>query len=143
MNLIIVSGNLAKDARLLKTNSGKSCLVTTLAVREDLRPETRNTLFLDLILWGERAEKLSQYLTKGKAISVIGRLEVNKNIKNNNTYITPRVVVDTLEFISKKESDPQKEEIVEETVDETTDSANSDSPISSEEVSSDSDEVPF
>jgi|GEM_PF-850645 len=103
MNLVVFSGNLAKDARLIVTSSGKQCCVTTLAIREDLRPESKPTTFIDIIIWGERAEKLLQYLTKGKAISVIGRLEINKTIgRNNVTYITPRVVVSSLEFIGKK-----------------------------------------
>lgn len=102
MNLVIFSGNLAKDAKIVTTSTGKQFCVTTLALREDLRPEERPAVFIDLIIWGERAEKLAKHLTKGKAISVTGRLEITKTQKNNATYITPRVVVDTLEFLGKK-----------------------------------------
>lgn len=55
-----------------------------------------------MIIWGERAVKLAQYLTKGKAISVTGRLELIRTQTNNTVYVTPRVVVDTLEFLGKK-----------------------------------------
>jgi single-strand DNA-binding protein len=111
MNLVIFSGNLAKDAKLIVTSGGKQCCVTTLAIREDLRPETKPATFIDIIIWGERAEKLSQYLTKGKAVSVVGRLEINKTIgRNNITYITPRVVVSSLEFIGRKGPEVVEEE---------------------------------
>lgn len=108
MNLVIVSGNLTKDAKLLSTSTGKPCCVTTIAIREDMRPENKSATFIDLIIWGDRAEKLYQYLTKGKAISVIGRIEIVKNTKDNNTYISPRVVVSTLEFIGKKTDQQNK-----------------------------------
>ncbi|MCS7151390.1 MAG: single-stranded DNA-binding protein [Endomicrobia bacterium] len=102
MNLVIFSGNLAKDAKVVTTSTGKQFCVTTLALREDLRPEDRPAVFVDIIIWGERAEKLAKYLTKGKAISVTGRLELVKTQKNNSVYVTPRVVVSTLEFLSRK-----------------------------------------
>jgi len=110
MNLVILSGNLAKDAKLLSTSTGKTCCVTTIAVREDMRPENKSATFIDLIIWGERAEKLYQYLTKGKSISVIGRIEIVKNTKDNNTYISPRIVVSTLEFLSKKTDLQEKDD---------------------------------
>lgn len=102
MNLVIFSGNLAKDAKIVTTSTGKQFCVTTLALREDLRPENRPPVFIDIIIWGERAEKLAKYLTKGKAISVTGRLEITKTQKNGNLYISPRVVVETLEFLGRK-----------------------------------------
>ncbi len=102
MNLVIFSGNLAKDAKVVTTSTGKQFCVTTLALREDLRPEEKPAVFVDLIIWGERAEKLAKYLIKGRAISVTGRLEIIKVHKNNNTYTSARVVVDTLEFLGKK-----------------------------------------
>lgn len=102
MNLVIFSGNLAKDAKIVSTSTGKQFCVTTLALREDLRPQDRPAVFVDIIIWGERAVKLAKYLTKGKAISITGRLELIRTQKNNHTYVTPRVVVDTLEFIGKK-----------------------------------------
>ncbi|MCX7956591.1 MAG: single-stranded DNA-binding protein [Endomicrobia bacterium] len=102
MNLVVFSGNLAKDAKIVNTSSGKQFCVTTLAIREDLRPEDRPAVFIDLIIWGERAEKLAKYLTKGKPISVTGRIEIVKTQKDNSVYITPRVVVQTLEFLGKK-----------------------------------------
>lgn len=102
MNLVIFSGNLAKDAKIVTTSTGKQFCVTTLALREDLRPENKPPVFVDIIIWGDRAEKLAKYLTKGKAISITGRLEITKTQKNESVYISPRVVVETLEFLGRK-----------------------------------------
>jgi single-strand DNA-binding protein len=35
------------------------------------------TVFVDCTLWGKRAESLSEHLTKGKKVSVDGRLKLN------------------------------------------------------------------
>ncbi|MFQ3675592.1 MAG: single-stranded DNA-binding protein [Endomicrobiia bacterium] len=140
MNLVIFSGNLAKDAKLLSTSTGKTCCVTTLAIREDLRPENKSATFIDLIIWGDRAEKLSQYLTKGKAISITGRIEIIKNTKDNNTYISPRVVVNTLEFLGQKSVSQEKN--LPDTGSETQDLQKTDA-IEESEVETTDDEVPF
>ncbi|MDI6641976.1 MAG: single-stranded DNA-binding protein [Elusimicrobiota bacterium] len=103
MNIVVLSGNLTKNAKLLTTSTGKTCCITSLAVREDLRPEEKQPTFVDIVIWGARAEKLSSMLTKGKAISVTGRLEIAKTTKGEKIYVNPRVVVNSLEFLSKKE----------------------------------------
>ncbi len=104
MNLSIISGRLTKDAKLLFTSSGKTYCISSLAVREDRKPNEKQTTFVDFIIWGQRAERLCSMLTKGKPISITGRLEISRSTKNDKTYINPRIVVDTLEFLSRKET---------------------------------------
>jgi single-stranded DNA-binding protein len=103
MNLIIVSGNLVKDARLVKTDNGKQFCVGTLAIRDDLKPQDALTVFIDFVIWGDRSAKLVKHLTKGRALSLRGRLEIVKRQVKNNVYNNPRIVVDRLEFLGKKE----------------------------------------
>jgi len=76
--------------------------MSRIAVREDMKPQEKEATFIDIAIWGSRAQKLSDMLKVGKSISVTGRLEINKNKKNDRTYVNPRVVVNTLEFLSKK-----------------------------------------
>jgi len=102
MNLIIVSGNLVKDARLVKTDNGKQFCVGTLAIRDDLKPHDAPTVFIDFVIWGDRSAKLVKHLTKGRALSLRGRLEIVKRQVKNNVYNNPRIVVDRLEFLGKK-----------------------------------------
>lgn len=104
MNLSIVSGRLTKDAKLLFTSSGKACCVSSIAVREDRKPEEKEATFVDFVIWGQRAEKLSSMLTKGKPISITGRLEITRSKKDDKTYVNPRIVVETLEFLSRRET---------------------------------------
>ncbi|MEW6557672.1 MAG: single-stranded DNA-binding protein [Elusimicrobiota bacterium] len=103
MNNIVLTGNIVRDAELRATQSGKQVCDVRFAVREDRAPENAETVFLDLVIWGERAEKLAPHLTKGKALAVSGRLSIRTNTKGDKTYKDVRVVVNELEFLSKKE----------------------------------------
>jgi len=103
MNLVIFSGNIVKDARLIKTGNGKQLCVGTLAIRDDRKPKDVPTVFVDFVILGERSAKIVKHLVKGRAISIRGRLEIVKRRDKNTVYNNPRVVVDRLEFLSKKE----------------------------------------
>lgn len=75
MNLAIFSGRLGKDAELRYTKAGDPVLGFSLAVEERRRGE-KSTLWIDCAIGGERGEKLQQYLTKGSAVTVSGRVSV-------------------------------------------------------------------
>lgn len=102
MNNIIISGNVVRDAELRATTTGKQVCDVRFAIREDRKPDTAETTFVDLTIWGERAEKLAQHLTKGKALLVQGRLEVRDTTKDDKKYRSVKVVVNELEFLDKK-----------------------------------------
>lgn len=71
MNLITIAGRLGRDAELKVIQSGKS--VTNFPVAVDIgRGENKETQWIDCSLWGERADKLAPYLTKGKAVTLAG-----------------------------------------------------------------------
>ena len=103
MNLVIFSGNLVKDAKLGKTGNGKQFCVGILAIRDDKKPKDAPTVFVDFVIWGDRAAKLVKHLTKGRAISIRGRLEIVRRKGKDTVYNNPRVVVDRLEFLGRKE----------------------------------------
>jgi len=105
MNLAVMSGNVVKDAKLFSSSEGKICCVSRLAVREDRKPREKLPTFVDFVIWGNRAEKISSYITQGKSVSITGRLEINKVVKEEKTFINTRIVVDTVEFLSRKNSE--------------------------------------
>ena len=130
MNKVVMSGNITKDAELRFTPDGTPVSNFSIAVREYKKKEDKQTLFIDLFVWGKRAEALNQYLKKGKSILVDGRLDVTKRASDNGkTYTNIKVYVNELEFLGKKESSKEGGGDV---------SAGSE-PAESEEV----DEVPF
>lgn len=71
---LIGLARLGRDAELKYTAGGKAVANLSLAFNYGMRdPNTKEqpTQWIDASLWNERAEKLAQYLTKGKQVYVI------------------------------------------------------------------------
>jgi single-strand DNA-binding protein len=105
MNLAILSGNVVKDAKLFSTSEGKVCCVSRLAVRDDKKPREKLPTFVDFVIWGNRAEKISSFVTQGRPVSITGRLDISKSVKEEKTFINTRIIVDNIEFLGKKNYD--------------------------------------
>lgn len=71
MNIITIAGRLGKDAEIRTTSSGKP--VASFSVADDQGRE-KGTIWWNCQLWGERGEKLAQYLRKGSPVTVTGSL---------------------------------------------------------------------
>lgn len=71
-------------------------------MREDRKPKEKESVFLDLVIWGKRAEGLGPHLTKGKSLLVNGRLEIKTRKAETKTFVDTRVVVNEVEFLGKK-----------------------------------------
>lgn len=62
-----IAGNITKDLDLRKTKSGKPVVTLTIAVNKG-----EDTSFIDAVAWGQAAETLAQYLSKGSPIILGG-----------------------------------------------------------------------
>lgn len=74
MNFAIFAGRLGRDAELRSTDRSQ-VLNFSLAVDAGFG-DNKHTLWIDCALWGERAAKLEQYLTKGKQVTVAGDVDL-------------------------------------------------------------------
>jgi single-strand DNA-binding protein len=77
VNNVTLIGRLTRDAEFRHTNNGKAVSKFSLAVNKRSKIEEHwkdEAGFFDIILWGQLAETLSQYLIKGKQIAVTGEL---------------------------------------------------------------------
>lgn len=72
MNVCIFAGRILRDCEVRQTNKGKSVGNYAIAV-DDGYGENKRTLFLNCVHWN--CEKVAQYLTKGKAVIVRGKLQ--------------------------------------------------------------------
>ena len=70
-NQITISGNLTRDAELRSTNGGSSVLNFSVANNTGYG-QYEQTNFFDCCMFGERAEKLAEHLTKGKPVICSG-----------------------------------------------------------------------
>jgi single-strand DNA-binding protein len=84
MNYGHFAGRLGRDAELRATPSGQSVANFVIAVDTGWG-DNKKTLWVDCALWGDRAEKLTQYLTKGKAVSVSGDVDLRTYEKKDGS----------------------------------------------------------
>ena len=82
MNQVILTGHLAKDIELRKTQHNKSVASFTIAVSNG---KDKNADFINCVAWEKTAELLSQYVKKGHKIGVQGKVSTlgRRNIKRN------------------------------------------------------------
>lgn len=99
MNKVIVTGRIANDIELEKTQSGTSRLNFNLAIKRDRKNQNGETVtdFIRICCWTQNAEYLSKYAKKGTKIGVSGRIETNnytdlEGKKIYSTYITAESV---------------------------------------------------
>lgn len=76
MNVMCISGRLTKDAEFKTVGSGKQLLVLDVAVNTGFG-DKKQVLYIKVNMWGERGEKIVQYLTKGTLVAVSGQLSMN------------------------------------------------------------------
>ncbi len=78
-NQVILVGNLARDPELKALPSGQSVAsfaVATNRTWQDKNGETQEAAdFHNIVAWGKLAELASQYLTKGRKVMIVGRLQ--------------------------------------------------------------------
>ena len=75
----IVAGNLTRDPEMRATPSGAQACNFTIAVNRVFKGGDGNqqeqTSFIDCVAWGRTGETISQYVKKGSALLVSGRIE--------------------------------------------------------------------
>jgi single-strand DNA-binding protein len=78
LNNVVLTGRVTRDVELKYTTNGSAVANFSIAVNEGVKQpngqwEDKGNFF-DVSLWGKSAETLTRFLTKGKRITVQGRL---------------------------------------------------------------------
>lgn len=107
INRVTIMGNLTRDAELRKKGDATSVLTFGLAINEKKKDSETGEyvdapVFVDCALFGARAEALAPYLTKGKKVSVDGRLRYHSWMKNEEKRHALSVLVTDIEFADSK-----------------------------------------
>lgn len=100
MNRVILTGNLVKDAQVSNLPSGTPVCDFRIGVIDRSAPKDKETLFLNVSIFGKRAEALAEYLTKGRKVLVEGNLSVEQGEKR--TFV--KVYARQIEFLDRKEA---------------------------------------
>lgn len=115
LNRVIITGRLTKDPELKRTGSGTAVTSFTVACERDFKDQNgkKETDFLDVVVWRNTAEFVSKYFSKGRMITVDGRLQIrNWKDQNGNNRKNTEIVAENIYFgDSKKERYAERNEV--------------------------------
>jgi single-strand DNA-binding protein len=113
INKVCMSGNLTRDAELRQTQSGTAILRLGVAVNDRRKNQQTGEWedypnYIDCVLWGNRANALAQYLTKGTKVAIEGRLHWSSWEKDGAKRSKVEVYVDEVELMSRDQQQGQQ-----------------------------------
>ena len=115
INRVNISGNLTRDPELRSLPSGTQVLSFGVAVNDRARNQTTGNWedrpnYVDCVVFGNRAEPLNRFLSKGSKVAIEGKLRwsqwQDKQTGSNRSKL--EVVVDQVEFLSPRDQDQQQ-----------------------------------
>ncbi|EKD23340.1 MAG: Single-stranded DNA-binding protein, partial [uncultured bacterium] len=108
-NRIILVGNLTRDPELKTLASGQPLCRLGLASNRQFRNRQTGAMiqevcFIDVDVWGNQAESCKQYLQKGRAVLIEGRLKYDtwQDANGGGTRSKHTVVADKVVFLSSQ-----------------------------------------
>ena len=115
INRVNISGNLTRDPELRSLPNGTPVLSFGVAVNDRVRNQTTGNWedrpnYVDCVVFGNRAEPLNRFLSKGSKVAIEGKLRwsqwQDKQTGSNRSKL--EVVVDQVEFLSPRDQDQQQ-----------------------------------
>lgn len=101
-NKIILIGHLGRDPELRYTPSGKAVCDFSLATTEKANGQERTTWF-KVTVWGQRAELLGQYVSKGSQVYVEGRLGLDEYTdREGGKRVSLTVNANEIQFLERR-----------------------------------------
>ena len=108
LNRCIIMGRLTRSPELRRTQSGKAVTSVTLAVDRDFKGQNgeKETDFIDVVAWGNTAEFLCNYFSKGRMAVVEGRLQIHDwTDKDGNKRKSAEIQVSNIYFADSKKDE--------------------------------------
>jgi len=107
VNKVFLMGNLTRDVELRSLPSGMSVGSFGLAVNEKFKDRNEQwqerANFIDCEIFGRRAEVMQQYLGKGRAVFIEGKLRLDQwQDKQGQNRSKLKVVVEDFQFVDSK-----------------------------------------
>lgn len=87
INRVVMVGRLTRDPELRTTTTGKNVCGFGIAVSKRIKPQdgSPDADFFSVTAWGQTAEYVANYLTKGRLVAVDGRLQSRKYTAQDGT----------------------------------------------------------
>ena len=109
LNRVILMGRITQDLEVRQTPSGNAVLRFNVAVDRPVRQGAeRQTDFITCTAWGQRAEFINRYFSKGRMIALEGQIRTGSyDDKNGVKHYTTEVNVDSVSFTGEPNSREQ------------------------------------
>lgn len=108
INVFTASGRLGNDMDLRYTQNGK-CIGSFSLPVESGWGDNKKTAWVTCKMFGERAEKLAQYLTKGSQVSVTGSFQLDEWEKDGVKHSRPVIVVNDMQLPPQQSQQPMQQ----------------------------------
>lgn len=113
LNCVTLIGRLVADVELRTTTSGKSVATFRIAVDRAFvkQGEQRQADFITIVAWGNTADFVARYFSKGSMIAIQGRIQTrNYEDSNGNKRTAFEVVATEVSFCGSKNegNNPEK-----------------------------------
>ena len=104
LNRVFLMGNLTRDPELRYTPSGTAVAQFGIAVNRRWKDRSSNemreeTTFVDIEVWARQAETASEYLSKGRACFIEGRLKLDQWERDGQKRSKLKVVAERVQFL--------------------------------------------
>lgn len=114
LNKVFLMGNLTRDPELRYTPAGLAVASFGIAINRAWTAKTgeqkEEVCYVDINIFGRRAEVVGEYFSKGSPIFIEGRLQFNQwETKDGQKRSTLRVVADNFQFIGGQSKRPMGE----------------------------------
>ena len=113
LNKVVLIGRLTKDPELRYTASGIAVARFTLAVDRGFKNQQgeKQADFIPIQVWRSTAENCAKYLSKGRLVAVVGRIQTGHYEKDRQRVYTTDVVADEVRFLEWGEKREQGQDI--------------------------------
>lgn len=108
LNKVMLIGNLTRDPELRYTPKGSAVCDLALAVNRRYTTEAgerqEETTYLDVVVWGRQAELAQQYLSKGRAVFIEGRLQMDtwEDKQTGQRRNKIKIVAENMQFLDSR-----------------------------------------
>ncbi len=106
INVFTASGRLGNDLDVKYTQNNK-CIGSFSLPVESGWGDNKKTAWVSCKLFGDRAEKLAQYLTKGSQVTVTGSFQLDEWEKDGIKHSRPVIVVNDIQLPPQQQGQQQ------------------------------------
>ncbi len=107
INRVVISGNLTRDPEIRNTQSGMPVMSIGVAVNDRRRNSQTGEWedyanFIDCTMFGNRAQNVAQYLSKGSKVTLEGKLRWSQWERDGQKRSKIEVIIDDLDFTANR-----------------------------------------